>query len=396
MAKNYRRLVNQPFHQDGETGLSIIEMMVAASILMTSAYFTLTAVTNSMSAKKNSEVSNTAAQYEDSIRASLSSTLTAMAETTCFDNLKRSPLVGTAINSHLSYAAFDQELAPVRQMPLSWSKAYERCRTDQGWRVDFDKMTLYGCLQIKDSRSKTQTSEVTAGKDTLEDDAIINQYALVEFSYGLWNLATDRAFRSCTVHRPSGLARKGDSSNLPTRLKPMIANSYGKHFEQLVSNRARSATRRNIPADFSNGSYPKASEYTGNRARGFRLFYSIYGYKRASEGGRRYDIINGERLAGANSLPSYCTTRNPSAAKIGGRSHGYCDLRKDDLSDISFSKVTIEVSKDQANDFFPPPPDPCENQQNNSGAEGNVQNGQNSSSNGNTNCQSDNENLAEG
>ena len=291
-----------------ETGTTLVEMLISAAIIGTVGTYTAVAVSNSMAAKKDMEVQNFAAQFEEPLRATMAGIIMEIAEKSCLDGVATSPLVGKKLSTEYTYETFATPNPEPAKSPQNWKDAWERCQ--KGWTFDTSKQTAHLCQVIKPTsnhRNAVLPKNLAKGRDEYDPD-----YTFVEARFSLINLFTQKNFATCT---PPG----NGSGTLP------------------------------IPA----------TEYSGNINRGYKLYYTIYSFKKGSEGRRRYDQTSGFKQAGANHSYNYCVTRDKTNARVPG-SAGVCDLRHSDLTLSDFSVSTLAIPEDAKDLFYPPPPDPCE------------------------------------
>lgn len=306
-----RLLPARPLLERRDRGASILEMVVSAAIIGIVSTYTFVAVSNSMAAKKDVDVDSFAAQFEEPLRATLPGYLLEEAERSCLGD---DVLAGKKISTEYTYEAFQLPNPKPINPPKHWADAWSRCT--KGWTFNRGEQTAHFCHVIK-ATSKHRNALLKKSKP--DSDEYDPDFTFVEGRFSLFNLATERNFARCTP--PSA----------PDRPLPVAAD-----------------------------------EYFGNINRGYRLYYTIYSFKKGGDGKRRYDETSGFKQAGANSTYAYCVTRDKDKARKPGGNAGCsgkecaCDFKATDVKQREFQMATIEIPEDAKKAFYPPPPDPCE------------------------------------
>lgn len=298
----------RPTRGGNQAGVTLVELLISTGIISIAAYFAASAVSNSMAAKKDVQISNFASQFEEPLRTSASTIQFNQAENACFGSLQTSPLFNQLASAEWQMNQFTAPYPLPDGIPESWKDAFARC--NRRFRYNSAEQTIYSCITISPTASTRDRKHFGSG-----------DFAFAEVSFALVNLRTMNGFRTCTP------ARGNQKAGSP-------------------------AATRTI----------NATEFTGNADRGFRMTYTIYASLQGGEGKRRFDSITGQMVAGANIRPQYCVTREGGSAKGPGVSGGVnaCDYVPNDMEAVAFKTTTLEIPKEALDAFYPPPPDPCE------------------------------------
>lgn len=283
-----------------ERGSSILEMLVATAIIGTTGYFTAVAVANSMAAKKDTEVANAAAQFEEPLRTAIPRYLMGQADAACLGGVKQAPLMNKPMNAEYGFEPFEVPASALQGPPKPWLEAYQRCR--KSWQFDAKTQTAHFCTVLRPSNSNRGLTSMLAHDD----------FTFVEVRFSLYDLVRETTFDRCS---PPGSA-----------VGP-------------------------IP--------PPAGEFFGNLNRGYKMVYSIFAKRRASGAQARFDIRSGYKVAGANYRSDYQITRDADAGKRPGGKANAPDYKPTDVAVNSFKMAEVTIPEDAKDSFYPPPPDPC-------------------------------------